>query len=102
MHRSRPLECARIKHGSAAGLYFKHRNLLVFETGLLRSPGCPRTNSVDQAGINSDLPASAASALGLKACATAQLHRNVLLERELFLILNHFLGAAFQLNFHFW
>lgn len=52
-------------------------NLLVFETGFLRSPGCPRTNSVDQTGLNSDLPASASCALRIKACATAQLHRNL-------------------------
>jgi hypothetical protein len=34
-------------------------------------PGCPRTHSVDQAGLElRNLPASASQMLGLKACAT--------------------------------
>jgi hypothetical protein len=37
----------------------------------LCSPGCPRTHSVDQAGLElRNLPASASQVLGLKACAT--------------------------------
>jgi hypothetical protein len=35
----------------------------------LYSPGCPRTHSVDQAGLRNP-PASASQVLGLKACAT--------------------------------
>jgi hypothetical protein len=37
----------------------------------LCSPGCPGTQSVDQAGLElRNLPASASQVLGLKACAT--------------------------------
>jgi hypothetical protein len=37
----------------------------------LYSPGCPRTHSVDQAGLElRNPPASASQVLGLKACAT--------------------------------
>jgi hypothetical protein len=37
----------------------------------LCSSGCPRTHSVDQAGLElRNLPASASQVLGLKACAT--------------------------------
>jgi hypothetical protein len=37
----------------------------------LCSPGCPRTHSVGQAGLQlRNLPASASQVLGLKACAT--------------------------------
>jgi hypothetical protein len=37
----------------------------------LCSPGCPRTHSVDQAGLElRNLPASASQVLGLKACTT--------------------------------
>jgi hypothetical protein len=37
----------------------------------LYSPGCPGTQSVDQAGLKlRNLPASASQVLGLKACAT--------------------------------
>jgi hypothetical protein len=37
----------------------------------LRSPGCPGTHSVDQAGLKlTNLPASASLVPGLKACAT--------------------------------
>jgi hypothetical protein len=37
----------------------------------LRSPGCPGTHSVDQAGLElRNPPASASQVLGLKACAT--------------------------------
>jgi hypothetical protein len=37
----------------------------------LCSPGCPRTRSVDQAGLElRNPPASASQVLGLKACAT--------------------------------
>jgi hypothetical protein len=37
----------------------------------LYSPGCPRTHSVDRAGLKlRNLPASAPQVLGLKACAT--------------------------------
>jgi hypothetical protein len=37
----------------------------------LYSPGCPRTHSVDQAGLKlRNPPASASQVLGLKACAT--------------------------------
>ena len=44
----------------------------LFKTGFLCcSPGCPRTHSVDQAGLElRNLPASASQVLGLKACAT--------------------------------
>jgi hypothetical protein len=39
--------------------------------GSLCSPGCPRTHSVDQAGLElRNLPASASQVLGLKSCAT--------------------------------
>jgi hypothetical protein len=39
--------------------------------GSLCSPGCPRTHSVDQAGLElRNLPASTSEVLGLKACAT--------------------------------
>jgi hypothetical protein len=35
------------------------------------SPGCPRTHSVDQAGLElRNLPVSASQELGLRACAT--------------------------------
>jgi hypothetical protein len=38
----------------------------------LRSPGCPGTHSVNQAGLElRNLPASASRVLGLKACTTA-------------------------------
>jgi hypothetical protein len=37
----------------------------------LYSPGCPRTHSVDQAGLQlRNLPISASQVLGLKVCAT--------------------------------
>jgi hypothetical protein len=37
----------------------------------LHSPGCPRTRSVDQAGLKlRNVPASASQVLGLKACTT--------------------------------
>jgi hypothetical protein len=37
----------------------------------LCSPGCPRTHSVDQAGLElRNPPASASRVLGLKVCAT--------------------------------
>jgi hypothetical protein len=42
-----------------------------FKTVSLYSPGCPGTQSVDQAGLKlRNLPASASRVLGLKACAT--------------------------------
>jgi hypothetical protein len=44
---------------------------LFFETVSLCSPGCPRTHSVDQAGLKlRNPPASASQVLGLKACVT--------------------------------
>jgi hypothetical protein len=57
---------------------------LVFQDRVsLCSPGCPRTHSVDQAGLKlRNPPASASQVLGLKACATtarllAQFSNNV-------------------------
>jgi hypothetical protein len=46
--------------------------VFVFRDRISRcSPGCPRTHSVDQAGLElRNLPASASQVLGLKACAT--------------------------------
>jgi hypothetical protein len=43
-----------------------------FRDGIsLRSPGCPGTHSVDQAGLQlRNLPASASQELGLKECTT--------------------------------
>jgi hypothetical protein len=52
--------------------------LLVFRDRVsLCSPGCPGTQSVDQAGLElRNPPASASQVLGLKACATtAQLRK---------------------------
>jgi hypothetical protein len=45
---------------------------LVFQDRVsLHNPGCPRTHSVDQAGLElRNLPASASQGLGLKVCAT--------------------------------
>lgn len=43
---------------------------LLFEIRI-DSPGCPRTNLVDRAGLElTDLPASESSMLGLKECTT--------------------------------
>jgi hypothetical protein len=45
--------------------------LVFWDRVSLCSPGCPRTHSVDQAGLElRNLPASASQVLGLKACAT--------------------------------
>jgi hypothetical protein len=51
---------------------YKQKTLLVFRDRVsLCSPGCPRTHSVDQAGLElRNPPASASQVLGLKACAT--------------------------------
>jgi hypothetical protein len=73
-----------------AGWAFPHQSLIKkMPTGLLTpwiffmgggfrdrvslcSPGCPRTHSVDQAGLElGNPPASASQVLGLKACTTA-------------------------------
>lgn len=48
-----------------------------FQVGLLFlfSPDCPRTHSVDEAGLElRDLPAFASLVLGLKACSTTNQH----------------------------
>jgi hypothetical protein len=46
----------------------------------LCSPGCPRTHSVDQAGLElRNPPASASQVLGLKACATTTRHNHMFL-----------------------
>jgi hypothetical protein len=47
-----------------------------FDRVSLRSPGCPGTHSVDQAGLEfRNLPAFASRVLGLKACTTVVLFR---------------------------
>jgi hypothetical protein len=58
-------------------IHTKEFNFFVFlflffrDRVFLYSPGCPRTDSVDQAGLElRNLPASASWVLGLKACAT--------------------------------
>jgi hypothetical protein len=49
--------------------------LVFWDRVSLYSPGCPGTDSVDQAGlILRNPPASASQALGLKACATTARH----------------------------
>jgi hypothetical protein len=52
--------------------FFFFKDLFVFQDRVsLCSPGCPRTHSVDQAGLKlRNLPASAFQVLGLKACTT--------------------------------
>jgi hypothetical protein len=49
----------------------------------MRSPDCPGTHSVDQAGLElRNPPASASQVLGLKACATSARLRQVSFEME--------------------
>ncbi|GAB1302775.1 Hypoxanthine-guanine phosphoribosyltransferase [Apodemus speciosus] len=58
-HYAEDLEKVFIPHG------------LIMDRVSLRSPGCPGTHSVDQAGLElRNPPASASQVLGLKACAT--------------------------------
>jgi hypothetical protein len=54
----------------------------------LYRPGCPRTHSVDQAGLElRNLPASASQVLGLKGCTTtAQLLVLIFEDNKLFKI----------------
>jgi hypothetical protein len=48
---------------------------------LKRSPGCPGTHFVDQAGLElRNLPASASQVLGLKACATTNAQLLIILK----------------------
>jgi hypothetical protein len=59
-------------------MYFKTSGFLIIyfmfcfpqDKGSPRSPGCPRTYSVDQAVLELRDPPASASPVGLKACAT--------------------------------
>jgi len=66
----------KIKKGLNMSRILKHSTILFYfwffwDRVSLCSSGCPRTHSVDQAGLElKNLPVSASRVLGLKACAT--------------------------------
>jgi hypothetical protein len=72
--------------------FFVFLFLLLRDRVSLCSPGCPGTNSVDQAGLElRNPPASASQVLGLKACATMpgqSYFFNVVNHTELFSLIN--------------
>jgi hypothetical protein len=60
-----------IQERMTIGISSSHPPLVFRDRVSLYSPGCPGTQSVDQAGLElRNPPASASQVLGLKACAT--------------------------------
>jgi hypothetical protein len=66
---SQSCSCFRVIHSLLS--LFTHTFFFFRNRVSLCSPGCPRTHSVDQAGLElRNPPASASQVLGLKACTT--------------------------------